>query len=123
MKTLLVVLFSCIVLLPVTIHAELSLQQLANQCEGTEPKPSQPTLGILMCISYIGGALDQIILTDGLSVQSGNQAKRTICGPDQGKVEKLAALVKFAVKENPELLKQPARAVLRGLILSEFKCS
>jgi hypothetical protein len=110
-------------LLPFTAKAELSLGQLADQCGGLEPQPSQPAIGVLMCVSYLGGALDQIILADGLAVHAGSQSMRTICGPEQGKLEKLADLVKRASKTAPELRDKSARAVLRGIILQEYKCS
>jgi Rap1a immunity proteins len=110
-------------LLPLTAHAELSLNQLAKQCEGLEPQPSEPSTGILMCISYIGGALDQIILADGIAVSNGTQAKAAICGPEQGKLEKLVTLVKFTAKQRLDLREESARSVLRGLIIGEFKCT
>lgn len=123
MKIQISMLLAFCVCLPVGAVAELTLEGLAKQCEGVEPKPSQPSVGFLMCISYIGGALDQIILTDGLAVQTGNQAKRTICGPDDGKVQKLSSLVKFAAKTQPEMLDKPARTILRGLVFGEFRCA
>lgn len=116
-------LLAILVCFPVNAAAELTLEALANQCEGIEPKPSQPAVGMLMCLSYIGGALDQIILTDGLAGQAGNQPSRTICGPEQGKVEQLSSIVKFMAKEHPEMRAKPARSILRGLIFGQFKCA
>ena len=111
-----------LLLSPLPAGAELSVLQLAKQCEGREPSPTEPHLGILMCVSYISGALDQLILTDGLAVQNGSQAKRVICGPEQGKLEKISEMIKSTAKTQPRLHATPARAVVRGLIFDALRC-
>jgi hypothetical protein len=106
-----------------SVYAEVTLQLLAKECEGLEPDHTRPVIGQMSCVSYIAGALDQIILADGLAVRSGKQAKPTICAPENvTKVEQLTAIIKKIAKEQPEMLHESARSVLLGLVTRLYKC-
>ena len=114
---------SLLVLNPTAASADLSVQGLVKQCEGLEPDATRPIIGKLMCLGYISGALDQLILADTIPLDTNISRTPTLCLPENVvKIEQLSEVVQKLSKDKPEIQSETARSILRRIIFELYKC-